>query len=156
MTYEKIDRLISITREKNKLLQDMLSLTKKQKEAIKKDAHDNLATCLEEKDRIIKQIDQLDRSFLEFFSEIKREHQIDSIDQLDTNLYPNLKELKEVVKEVTSTLLAISLLDEENSKSIKEKLESTKAELTRIKNGQKAYKGYKYKFSESFLLDEKK
>lgn len=156
MTYEKIDQLIEITRKKNELLKSMLTLTEKQKENIDKDSYKALNKSLDEKDEIIKEIDQLDRDFLDIFTEIKREHFIENIDQLDPKKYPNLKELKEAVKEVTSTLLAISLLDKENIKSIKEKLEDTKRELVRIKSGKRAYKGYNYSFADSMLIDEKK
>lgn len=156
MTYEKIDKLVDITKEKNKLLQDMLSLTKKQKEAIEKEAYKDLGGILNIKDMLIEQINQLDRDFLVIFSEIKEEHNVNSIDQMDINLYPNLKDLKEAVKEVTSTLSALSLLDEENNRAIRKQLEETKKELTKIKSGQKAYKGYNYKLSESMLIDKKK
>jgi IMP dehydrogenase/GMP reductase len=156
MSYEKIDKLIDITREKNKLLKDMLILTEKQKEQIDKDSYEGINRSLDEKDRIMKEIDKLDKSFLEIFTEIKREKAIKDISQLDPKLYPNLKELKKAVEEVTSTLSAISLIDKENTKAMREKLESTKKELTKIKAGKKAYKGYNYRFAESMLIDEKK
>jgi len=156
MTHEKIDKLIDITREKNELLKKMLILTEKQKEEIDKDSYEALKISLDEKDRIMKEIDKLDKSFLEIFSEIKRENGIKDINQLDIRLYPNLTELKKAVEEVTSTLSAISLLDKDNTKAIREKLESTKKELTKIKVGKKAYKGYNYRFVESMLIDEKK
>lgn len=156
MTYEKIDRLIEITREKNRLLKSMLTFTERQKEEIVKDAYDNLGISLSEKDKIIEEIDKLDRAFLKIFTDIKAKHSIENIDQLVAEQYPNLKELKQAVEEVSSTLLAISLLDKENTKAMKEKLEKAKMEISRLKSGRKAYKGYNYKYSESMLIDEKK
>ena len=156
MSYEKIDKLIDITRKKNKLLKDMLILTEKQKEQIDKDSYEGINRSLDEKDRIMKEIDKLDMSFLEIYNEIKRENAIKDINHLDSKLYPNLKELKKAVEEVTTTLSAISLLDKENTRAMRDKLESAKKELSKIKIGKKAYKGYNFRLEESMMIDEKK
>jgi predicted RND superfamily exporter protein len=156
MTKELIDELISIVKEKNILINEMYEITKIQKEQIKKEDMNSLDSILDKKDHIIKKIDKLDISFMTIFSQIKREEAIENIDELDKDRYPNLKELKEIVKEISSSLMAISLLDEENNKNIKEKLETTKIELRRIKDGKKAYKGYNKTITGSMLIDEKK
>ena len=156
MTKELIDELISIVKEKNILINEMYEITKIQKEQIKKEDMNSLDSILDKKDHIIKKIDKLDISFMTIFSQIKREEAIENIDELDKDRYPNLKELKEIVKEISSSLMAISLLDEENNKNIKEKLEATKMELRRIKDGKKAYKGYNKTITGSMLIDEKK
>ena len=117
---------------------------------------EKLNEILDEKDNIIKEINKLDISFLSIFSRIKKDENIQDIDQLDIKKYPNLKELKKIVKEVSSTLIAISLIDEENNKSMKKKLEETKMEIRKIKDGKKAYKGYNTTITESILIDEKK
>ncbi len=54
---------------------------------------------------------------------------MENIDELDLDKYPNLNKLKEIVTEISSTLMALSLLDKENNKNMKQKLESTKMEL---------------------------
>jgi predicted RND superfamily exporter protein len=156
MTKELIDELISIVKEKNRLMNEMYETTKTQKEQIKKEDMNSLDSILDKKDHIIKEIDKLDISFMTIFSQIKKEEAIENINELDKDRYPNLRELKEIVKEISSSLMAISLLDEENNKNIKEKLEATKMELRRIKDGKKAYKGYNKTIAGSMLIDEKK
>lgn len=156
MTKEQIDELISISEEKNRLLFEMQEITKRQKEKIKEEDMEKLNEILDEKDNIIKEINKLDISFLSIFSRIKKDENIQDIDQLDIKKYPNLKELKKIVKEVSSTLIAISLIDEENNKSMKKKLEETKMEIRKIKDGKKAYKGYNTTIIGSILIDEKK
>ena len=47
-------------------------------------------------------------------------------------------------------------MDKENNNSMKSKLEETKMEIRRIKDGRKAYRGYNAEISESILIDEKK
>lgn len=156
MTKELIDNLISISKEKKQLLEEIHDFTKKQREGIKKEDMGKLNDILDKKDHIIKKINELDISFLTTFSQIKKEEGIENIDQIDVDKYPNLKKLKEIVKEISSSLIAISLLDEENNKNIKAKLEETKKELRRVKDGKKAYKGYNSTITGSMLIDEKK
>lgn len=156
MTKDKIDELISLSREKNQLINEMYNFTKGQKEEIKKEDMDNLNKILDNKDNLIKEINKLDRTFLTIFSQIKKDENIENIDELDVQLYPNLKELKDIVTEISSTLVAISLLDEENNNNIKKKIEETKMELRKVKDGQRAYKGYNVPMTGSILIDEKK
>lgn len=156
MTKDKIDELISLSREKNQLINEMYNFTKVQKEEIKKEDMDNLNKILDNKDNLIKEINKLDRTFLTIFSQIKKDENIENIDELDVQLYPNLKELKDIVTEISSTLVAISLLDEENNNNIKKKIEETKMELRKVKDGQRAYKGYNVPMTGSILIDEKK
>ena len=156
MTKELIDELISISKKKNQLLNEMHKITKEQREEIKKDEMDNLNEILNEKDHIIEEINKLDVSFLTIFTQIKKEEGIENIDELDIERYPNLKTLKDIIKEISSTLIAISLLDEKNNKAMKESLEETKMELRKIKDGKRAYKGYNATITKSMLIDEKK
>lgn len=156
MTKELIDELISISKEKNQLLVEMQKITKGQREEIKEEDMENLNEILDKKDYIIKEINKLDISFLTIFSQIKKNEDIQNIDEMDIEKYPNLEELKKAVKEVSSTLIAISLMDKENNDSMKAKLEETKMEIRKIKDGKKAYKGYNATIVESILIDEKK
>lgn len=156
MTKERIDKLIAITKKKRELLDSLLTLTNKQTLEIEKEEMDKLNYILDKKDGIIKEIDRLDLDFVNIFSQIKRDHSIEKIGELDVEAYPNLKELKEEVKEITSTLASLSLIDEKNTKFIKEKLKETKLELKKVKDGKKAYKGYNPTMVGSMLIDEKK
>lgn len=156
MTLDNIDKLISLSKEKKQLIDEMYNLTKTQKREIEKEDMDNLNNILDEKDKLIQKTNKIDVEFLTIFSQIKKDENIKNIDELDVELYPNLKALKEVVTEISSTLVAISLLDEENSKNIIEQIEETKMELKRVKEGQRAYKKYHKPIEGSILIDEKK
>ncbi|NLV75889.1 MAG: flagellar protein FlgN [Tissierellia bacterium] len=156
MTKEKIDKLISISEEKAKLLEDMRQYTIVQKEYIEEEDMDSLNENLDKIDDLIKQVDKLDLSFLNIFSQIKKDENVENIDELDLDKYPNLNKLKEIVTEISSTLMALSLLDKENNKNMKQKLESTKMELKKVKEGQRAYKGYNKSVTGSMMIDEKK
>ena len=156
MTTANINKLISLSKEKNQLINKMYGFTKAQKKEIEKEDINNLNTLLDEKDKLIKTINQIDIEFLKIFSQIKKEEKVENIYDLDVNKYPNLKDLKDIVMEISSTLMAISLLDEENNKDIKKRIEKIKLELKRVKEGQRAYKKYNVPITESILIDEKK
>lgn len=156
MTKTKISELISITKEKDQLLNDMCNITKKQMKAIEKEDMENLNKIMDEKDSLMKKIDKLDLSFITVFSEIKKKHSIENLDELSLKDYPNLKELKDMVKEVSSTLLTLSLMDDNNTQAMKERLEQAKRDLRKVKEGKKAYKGYNASMTGSMLIDEKK
>ena len=156
MITASIDKLISLSKEKNQLINEIYGFTKAQKQEIEKEDINNLNKILDEKDKLIKKINKIDIEFLNIFSQIKKEEGVENIYDLDVNKYPNLKDLKNIVTEISSTLMAISLLDEENNKNMKKRLEQVKLELKRVKEGQRAYKGYNVPMTESILIDEKK
>ena len=156
MTKTNIDKLISLSKQKNQIINEMYGFTKAQKKEIEKEDINNLNKILDEKDKLIKRINQIDIEFLNIFSQIKKEEKVENIYDLDANKYPNLKDLKDIVTEISSTLMAISLLDEENNKNMKKRIEKTKLELKRVKEGQRAYKKYNVPMTDSILIDEKK
>lgn len=156
MVEKLIDELITITEEKRGLLNQVYKFTKIQKEEIKEDQMEDLNIALDEKDKLIKDINELDVSFLTIFSQIKKEEDVENINELDFKKYPNLKNLQKIIKEVAMGLEDISQIDRENNKVIKSKLEETKMDLRRIQDGKRAYKGYNNEIVGSILLDEKK
>lgn len=156
MVEKLIDELISITEEKRGLLDQVYKFTKIQKKEIKEDNMKGLNIALYEKDELIKNINELDVSFLTIFDKVKKEEEVKDINDLDIKKYPNLKRLQDAIKEVSVGLDDISYLDRENNKVIKSKLEETKMQLRRIQDGKRAYKGYNNEIVGSILLDEKK
>ena len=156
MIKENIEKLISISKEKNQLLLQMKGLADKQEDRIEGEKIEDLNETLDKNDSIINKINELDILFLTIFSQIKKEKSIQDIEELDVNEYPELRELKKTIKEVSSTLMTISLMNRENSKAMKHKLEETKAEIRKIRDGKKAYRGYNTKILDSILIDEKK
>lgn len=156
MTKELIDELVNISEKKLEYLYNMLELTKFQREYIDEGNMIKTDEILEKKDELIKKIDKLDIEFLIKFSELKKKHNVDDINELDINVYPNLKILKDIIKNISSTLMSISILDDENNKYLKNSLEKIKSDLKKLKKGKKAYKGYNKSIEESIFIDEKK
>lgn len=152
----EVDELIKISKEKSNLLNSMLQLTKEQKKAIEDDNIEKINYILDLKDDLIKEIDKLDGEFMLHFSELKKKNSVTDLNELNLEKYPNIKELKSIVSEVTSTLVAISMIDKENNDMMTKNTEDVKAQLRRVKEGKKAYKGYKNFDGGSMFIDEKK
>lgn len=156
MTQKLIEELVNIGREKLSLLNTMLELTEEQNKLIKKEDMEKVDLNINKKDSLIKKIESLDIQFLSKFTQLKKDNNIKDINELDIKDYPELKNLKEVVQEISSTLMAISLLDKENNVKMRKNLESIKSNLKNIKKGQKVYKSYNKTLNNSILIDEKK
>lgn len=156
MIEERILQLISLAKDKNRLLNDIIQVTKRQMEEIREERYLDLDKSLTEKDNIIRKIDEIDKLFLENFYILKKENSIDDINQLSVEEYPDLKELKEEVKSIMSNLMALSLLDDKNTEFVKSKLKEAKEDLKKVRLGKKALKGYNYKESQGILIDKKK
>jgi len=156
MIEERILQLISLAKDKNRLLNDIIQVTKRQMEEIREERYLDLDKSLTEKDNIIRKIDEVDKLFLENFYILKKENSIDDINQLSVEEYPDLKELKEEVKSIMSNLMALSLLDDKNTEFVKSKLKEAKEDLKKVRLGKKALKGYNYKESQGILIDKKK
>lgn len=156
MSKGQIDKLVALAKKKKELINRLYTITKIQVEQIVKEDIERINEIIDKKDRIMKEVDQVDISFLTIFSQLKKDNGIEDIDQLSAKRYPNLLELKTTVKEISSQLMAMAIMDEKNQENIKETLEATKAELRRLKKGKKAYKGYNVPIVDNILIDEKK
>lgn len=156
MSDDKIDEMIKISSEKLVLLNKIMELTKEQNLIIDKSNMERLDSIIDEKDLLMKRVDELDAKFITYFAELKRENEVESLDDIDSSIYPNLAKLKELVKEITSTIMAISVLDDKNNAILKKELEKIKHNLRTLKKGQKAYNGYNKKVDHNIMIDEKK
>lgn len=151
----EVDELIKISKEKSNLLNSMLQLTKEQKKAIEDDNIERINYILDLKDDLMKKIDKLDGEFMLHFSELKNKNSVTDLNELNLEKYPNIEELKSIVSEVTSTLVAISMIDKGNNDMMTKSTEDAKSQLKRVKEGKKAYKGYNNFDGGSMFIDEK-
>lgn len=156
MGVDTVDEMLKISNEKLVFLNKIMDLTKEQKMVIDKSNMERLNSIMDEKDLLMKRIDELDVKFITNFAELKRENGVEELDDIDSSKYPNLVELKELVKEITSTIMAISVLDEKNNVFLREELEKIKHNMRTLKKGQKVYNGYNKKVNNNIMIDEKK
>lgn len=156
MTKDDVARMIELSKEKKKLLAKILEYTNTQTTIIENDNMEELDHILMEKEKIMEEIDVLDKEFLSLYDLIKTVEGIESLEKIDKNKYTNIKALKEAVNEINTILTDISIIDRKNTAKMKSSIDKIKSDLKQVKEGKKAYKGYNYESTESILIDEKK
>lgn len=156
MTYDNVKKMIELSLEKKSILTKILDLTNLQSKAIENDNMEELSVILADKEKLMGNIDLLDKDFLALYNAIKLDEGIDSIEKIDIGKYANIKALKEIVIEINAILNDISAIDRNNTIRMKSNIEKIKSDLKQVKEAKRAYKGYNYEAVESMLIDEKK
>ncbi|EOD00379.1 flagellar protein FlgN [Caldisalinibacter kiritimatiensis] len=158
MTSELLKELISLSKDKQFHLKKILEITKKQQQVIEKSDTDRLQAYITKKQKEIDCIDKLDIKFTEIYERIKKNNNVTSLDELNTEYHPYLKELKDIVEEITNLLKNIQEIELENNKKIKREFQQVKEKLKNVKQGKKMVKGYSaYKKPKgSIFINQKK
>ncbi len=151
-----IEKIITLSKEKEKLLDIMLDLTIKQGQIIEDDDLDGLALILNEKENIMAKVDGMDIEFLKLYDSLKVKEGIKTFEEIDVDKYNNIKDLKDIVRSINTTLRKISKVDKENTQNMKISINNVKLDIKNVKKGKRAYKGYNYENTDSMLIDEKK
>lgn len=156
MNIENINKMIELSIEKKKKLNEILNLTKEQTRLIVDDNLDEMEKLLQNKQKHMEDIDRLDIEFLKLYGELKKSEGIESISNIDLKKYSNLKDLKNQVKSINSVLDKISELDKKNTEKMKKNLKDVQKNIKNVRDGKKAYKGYNADQNPSIMIDEKK
>ncbi|MCQ4925573.1 flagellar protein FlgN [Tissierella carlieri] len=155
MTYDNVKKMIELSLKKKDILIQILRLTTTQAGTIENDNIDNLSKILIQKEKLMEEIDILDRDFLSLYNDIKSEEGIDNLEKINIEKYANIKSLKEIVTEINTILNDISMIDRNNTIKMKSNVDRIKSDLKQVKEVKRAYKGYNYEAVESILIDEK-
>lgn len=158
---EIISKLILLTQKKEEYLGEMLRLTTVQRILIKGEALDKLAETIENKQRLIEEIQDLDIEFLKHYTGIKNSLNIRSIEEIDVKEYPHLKELKLHIQNTLELLNKIDALDKENKEKLSAEFEKVKEEMKKTKLKQQSTKlattyQKKYLGGQGAFVDNKK
>ena len=155
MTYDNVKKMIELSLKKKDILIQILKLTTTQADTIENDNIYNLSKILIQKEKLMEEIDILDRDFLSLYNDIKSEEGIDNLEKINIEKYANIKSLKEIVTEINTILNDISMIDRNNTIKMKSNVDKVKSDLKQVKEVKRAYKGYNYEAVESILIDEK-
>ncbi|CAK7023522.1 flagellar export chaperone FlgN [Tissierella sp.] len=155
MIYDNVKKMIELSLKKKDILIQILKLTTTQADTIENDNIDNLSKILIQKEKLMEEIDILDRDFLSLYNDIKSEEGIDNLEKINIEKYANIKSLKEIVTEINTILNDISMIDRNNTIKMKSNVDRIKSDLKQVKEVKRAYKGYNYEAVESILIDEK-
>src|SRR5690606_37087386 len=137
MTQDNVKGMIELSSEKKALLIQILKLTKTQSDLIENENIDDLSIVLVQKEKLMQEIDILDKKFLSLYNAIKADEGIDSLEKINIEKYANLKSLKEVVAEINSVLNDISIIDRNNTIKMKSQVEKIKSDLKQVKQAKR-------------------
>ena len=101
-------------------------------------------------------VDGMDIEFLKLYDSLKVKEGIKTFEEIDVDKYNNIKDLKDIVRSINTTLRKISKVDKENTQNMKISINNVKLDIKNVKKGKRAYKGYNYENTDSMLIDEKK
>ena len=162
---ELIDILIQTSEIKYHLMSEVYDITKIQGIHIENSNTDSLLENIEKKQEKIDEINELDQKFYSAYINIKEKLGIISLEDIDTQKYPNIKKLKQTISNILSVTKDIDALDKGNNQNVKKEFDKVKQELNNVKkdrksinNNVRAYKGYnnKYNHAQGVFIDNKK
>ncbi len=138
-----IDDLINLSKDKEKMLNDLLGLTKLQKRFIETQNSEAFDKQIAIKEKYRNKIEKLDLDFLNLFIELKESLNLNSIDEIDTNKYSQVKDLKINISKVMEIEENISSLENENMYNIANQSKQISDKLKTMKQGKKVSNTYK-------------
>jgi hypothetical protein len=142
--------LIDTSHRKGQALERLLELTSLQSNLIKESNLEELMKVIDERQGAISQINDIDLVFLETYNKLKKALGVQSIEEMDTNAYPLVKDLKNNIEHIMKILKEIDRLDKLNTENMKTDLDQVKDELKKIKMEKQSSKltsAYKKKYA---------
>jgi len=135
-------KLQSLLEEKKAAMESIHSLTLEQKEDIEKNQGENLNSFIDKKQTEIEKIQTIDESFQDAVILLKKELDIEALDDIDTKIYSEFKNIKELTKQILDLAQKIMEIEEQNKIKVQDILNSIKKDIKAIKLGQKSVKAY--------------
>lgn len=158
MRSQLISDLNQIIEEKLELFHEMYKITVAQQKDIEENEADNIEVLVQQKQEVIDRIDKLDESFLAGFNKLKKEFQLDSIDLIDTNKYPEMMNIKNHIKSIMGMAHKMMELENSNREKLDSLFQNVKNELKQINTGKRSLKAYELKpiYTDGIFIDKKK
>ncbi len=155
---KNLQELILLSIKKKDIMQKILDVTKRQKKFIDIGKIDTVIKQLELRDDFMKEVDSLDLVFHEEFSKLKDNLQVESLDKIDIDKYPQIKNLKDIVDEIMDITKEIKVIDDENVFNLhgdKDEIGNKLKAMRQRKKMSNAYRGYKKQVTSIFFDDKK-
>ncbi|HHY91063.1 MAG TPA: flagellar protein FlgN [Clostridiales bacterium] len=156
-----LEELLQKSFEKEEALKRLLQLTTAQGHFIKEKDINGLNQAIEEKKKIMEEIDSIDVAFLSSYQALKKKLNVQSLEEIDLKQFPSLKDLKISIQRIMYLLKQIDMLDQKNRKQLEEDFETLKKEMKEVlqqKKSQKVASIYRQKYvgGEGAFIDNKR
>lgn len=154
---EIISYLYKVSEAKHKLMKDLMLITKEQSKAIEENDIKAINSTITKKDKIIKNIDKLDKEFVEKYSKLKELLGISDLSEVESEPIDGFKELKSKIGDIVEDVEEINKLDMENTQKIQNNIKNVKTQLKDTRKGKHVVGNYnkRYKESQSIFIDKK-
>lgn len=156
---QMIDDIVEMQRKKLAWIQELLDLSKKQELSLNSGSYHSLLDQIKHKQEVIEKIDHIDRVFYTDFLKLKRMLNVESMEDIDVEKFPNILLLKRLVQEIMDELCRLQELDFQNKDEVQKEIEKVKSEMKSLNHQVRANKSYAngYKTeTPGFFVDGKK
>lgn len=153
----EIEKLLSLLKEKHKLLNEILEITNLQMKIIKEQKYDRLNNLINSKQIRIDKINSIDSRFNKEITDLKEKYNIKEVSELDVEKYYLIK-LKKLTEGMYNIMTQIYQVEKKNNEMMQENFKLVKAKLREIKKGKRVTSNY-YKIPvqiEGYFIDKKK
>ena len=159
---QTIVKLVELLAQKRILMKNIYDITKEQKSQMKRKNIDVFLATLKKRQLLMDEIDVIDAEFYRYFVQMKKLMGVDSLDNVDTIKHPDLKNVKDGVREVLELVREIKSIDEQSSSMAGESMERLKSDMKALQQkkhmGNKISSGYAstYRHAQGVFIDNKK
>ncbi len=153
-----VEKMIKVTNNKYKLLQEVLAMTEEQFRSINEEGLEALEKLVAQKQIKIDDINKLDDEFNVYFHRLKFELKIKSLDELQGSDIRGAGDLKESVGKVIGILGEIFEVEKKNNDKAKMLLSEIGSEIKKLNVGKKINSVYRPGPVQAFsyFIDKKK
>ncbi len=156
---EYIQKLFELSTKKLDSLKEILKLTEKQSTVITEDNAEELHSIIDQKQKRMDIIDELDQAFEVYFARLKSVLGVKSLEEIRATQLNGSSELKQVVTAIYDVTKQIQSLEESNNKKVKESMDKLSSEIRQVKRGKMVNNGYNIAAKlpqQSYYFDKKK
>ncbi|HEX3030142.1 MAG TPA: flagellar protein FlgN [Clostridia bacterium] len=153
-----IKRMHEISLKKLTLVEEILTITQKQKEALGSGKLDAMDALIDERQLKMDAVDKIDEQFIVYASRLKSLLSLKSFEDLPKHHLPGTNELKDCVSKIHQRLEEIKSLEDENTALLKIELKDTQGKIDHSKTFKRVQGAYHPVSSNipSYFFDKKK
>lgn len=134
--------ITKLSQRKLTYLQDLLRYTEKQSRLINLEKVEDLSKEINKKNILIEKIKPIDKEYNIKYIKLLELTGKNSINDIDSMTYPNVKELIKALKNIKNILEKIKDIDKNNRYNLEKKCNEMKLSFNKVKEGKKATNAY--------------
>lgn len=157
-TNEVIEQLIALIDKKSELFHSIMDITLEQKKDIEENKANNIQELVERKQHVIDKINEIDGTFSEKLNLLKKNLNVNTMEEVDIAKYPAMKNIKLKVEEIMSMAQEIMQIEMSNKEKLSSMINELKKEMKQISVGKKSLKAYEPPVlnNDGIYIDKKK